>query len=314
VTAARILAVDGGQSAIRLRHSAGGETIEVDGISRGRDTVRAVVDAVAEGWRHGGFEPVDRVVLGLTTAPADAAGCRRLAGLVAAAVGAPEVWVADDAVTAHAGALSLGWGVSVVAGTGVACLAVPENGEARIIGGHGYLLGDEGGAFWIGREGLRAALHAREGRGGPTTLAAAAEHRFGTLDDVHVRLHDDPRAVNAIAQFAPDVLEAAGAADDVAARIVTNAVRELLGVARAGVTTVGAGTGVPVALGGALLQPGTALRTRLEAVLEAEPPDPPFNVRTADGSPLDGAMALGLAGDPGRYRGLIHAWHEGTPA
>ena len=56
-------------------------------------------------------------------------------------------------MTSHAGALSLGWGVSLVAGTGVACLAVPAEGEPRIVGGHGYLLGDEGGAFWIGREG-----------------------------------------------------------------------------------------------------------------------------------------------------------------
>ena len=310
----RVLAVDGGQSAIRLRHSRGGGTIEVDGVSRGGDTVQAVVDAVAEGWRRAAFEPVDRVVLGLTTAPADAAGCLRLARLVGAAVGAPEVWVADDAVTAHAGALSLGWGVSVVAGTGVACLAVPRDGAARVVGGHGYLLGDEGGAFWIGREGLRAALRAREGRGDPTSLAAAAEDRFGMLDGLHVRLHDDPRAVNTIAQFAPDVLEAAAAGDGVGARIVEDAVRELIGVARAGVTAAGGGSGVPVALGGALLQPGTPLRTRLEAVLEAEPPTPPFAVRSADGSPLEGALALGLATDPGRYRTLIHTWHEGTHA
>ena len=67
------------------------------------------------------------------------------------------------------GALSLGWGVSVVAGTGVACLTVPADGAARIVGGHGYLIGDEGGAFWIGREGIRAALRAMDGRGASTT-------------------------------------------------------------------------------------------------------------------------------------------------
>ena len=72
----RVLAVDGGQSAIRLRHSDGGGTVEVDGVSRLEgDTIAAVADAVAEGWRRGGFDLVDRVVLGLTTAPADAAGC-----------------------------------------------------------------------------------------------------------------------------------------------------------------------------------------------------------------------------------------------
>ena len=41
---------------------------------------------------------------------------------VGEAIGAAEVWVCDDAVTSHAGALSLRWGVSLTAGTGVACL------------------------------------------------------------------------------------------------------------------------------------------------------------------------------------------------
>ena len=108
----------------------------------------------------------------------------------------PEVWLADDAVTAHAGALSLGWGVSVTAGTGVACLAVPPDGAPRVIGGHGYLLGDEGGAFWIGREGLRAVLRAADGRGPSTALAGPASQRFDGLDDLGARVHAADRPVD----------------------------------------------------------------------------------------------------------------------
>ena len=124
-----VLGVDGGQSGTRLRDSAGREAA-AQGVSQLEgDTVRALADAVTAAWRLGGFDPAHRAVLGLTTAPADAVAADRLCALISGATGASEVWLADDAVTAHAGALSLGWGVSVVAGTGVACLALPAGGR-----------------------------------------------------------------------------------------------------------------------------------------------------------------------------------------
>ena len=206
----RVLAVDGGQSAIRVRHSAGDAEVAVEGVSRQEgDTVGMVADAVVEGWRRLGAPPVDRAVLGLTTAPTDAVAADRLCRAVAGATGAAEVWLADDAVTTHAGALASGWGVSITAGTGVACLALAHVGAPRIIGGHGFLLGDEGGAFWIGREGLRAVLRAADGRGPATALSDAAATRFDGLADLGERLHSVERPVNAIAHFAPDVMEAA---------------------------------------------------------------------------------------------------------
>ncbi len=232
----RVLAVDGGQSGIRLRGSDDPRTVEVEGVGRLEgDTVAQLADGVARAWAQGAFDTPDRVVLGLTTAPSERTEAERLGVLVAATTGAREVWVADDAVTAHAGALSGGWGVSLVAGTGVACLALPDGGEPRILGGHGFLLGDEGGGFWLGRRGLSAVLRAREGRGPDTGLAAAARRRFGDLDDLHVRVHDAPRPVPEIAAFAPDVLEAAGRGDEVAREIVDEAAHELATTVTAGV-------------------------------------------------------------------------------
>jgi glucosamine kinase len=309
-----VLGVDGGQSGIRLRHSLGDRVVEIEGVSRLEgDTIAAVADAVAEGWRRGSFHRADLVVLGLTTAPADAGGCDRLCRLVGSATGAPQVWLADDAVTSHAGALSLGWGVSVVAGTGVACLAVPEHGRPKIIGGHGYLLGDEGGGFWIGRRGLRAVLRSADGRGPHTALSGPAQRRFGALDDLPIRLHAADRPVNTIAQFAPDVLEAAAAGDAAASDIVGEAAQELLLVARTGAAWAGdRAVTVPLALGGRLLQPGTELRRRLlDLLARARLPIAP---RSADASALDGAVRLGLAGDPHAYAGLVHTWSEEVPA
>jgi N-acetylglucosamine kinase-like BadF-type ATPase len=304
----RILAVDGGQSAIRLRLSGGDDTLELDGVSRADGSDTAFAAAVAGGWRSAGSPAVDRAVLGMTTAPTSRAAALALGAAVGDAIGAAEVWVCDDAVTSHAGGLSTGWGASIVAGTGVACLVMPATGEPRIIGGHGYLLGDEGGAFWMGREGLRAALRAAEGRGPATRLTAAAARRFRNLPDVPVLLHDDPRPVNAIAQFATEVLAAAD--DPVAAAIVARAadeLRGLIGVAAGLAATDATGAGVPVALGGRLLVEPTPLRNALDRLLEG---DRAIEPRTADASPLDGAMLLARQATPGRYAPLVHVWRR----
>ncbi len=310
----RVLAVDGGQSAIRLRHSSSDRVVEVHGVSRLEgDTVDAVASAIAQGWLGSGFGPCDRVVMGLSTAPADEPSQDRLCRHVNRVIGADEVWLADDSVTCHAGALSMGWGISITAGTGVACLVVPETGAPSVLSGHGYLLGDEGGAFWIGREGLRAALRTADGRGPATALVDAAIRRFGGLADLGIRLHSAVRPVNDIAHFAPDVLAVADAGDEVARHIADESTTELVILIRAAVAVAQRGspateTSVPVAVGGRLLADGRPLRRRLDeqladAAIAAA-------VRTADGSSLDGALGLGALSDPGRYRSLVHVQRE----
>lgn len=310
----RILAVDGGQSAIRLGHSSSDRVVEVHGVSRLEgDTVDAVASAIAHGWLGSGFGACDRIVMGLSTAPVDEPSSVRLCQHVNRVIGAADVWLADDTVTCHAGALSLGWGVSITVGTGVACLVVPEAGAPTVLSGHGYLLGDEGGAFWIGREGLRAALRRTDGRGPATSLVEAAAARFGGLSGLGIRIHSAARPVNDIAHFAPDVLSAADRGDEVAEGIAEAAAGELVILVRAAVDVAGRGStdprqGVPVALGGRLLQDGRPLRRRLDAQLATA--DVPALVRTADGTSLDGALALGGQSDAGRYGSLVHIWRE----
>lgn len=198
----RILAVDGGQSTTRVRHS-DGRSASAPGVSwAGPETVDAVADRITEAWQAAGAPAVDVAVLGLTTVPPDSA-VARLAGLVSDRIGASRVLVCDDGVTTHAGALSGGWGIALAVGTGVACVAAGPTGAAAIIGGHGYLLGDEGGGYWLGRAGIGAALRTLEGRAPATALVTKAVDAFGDLTDLHVRLAADPRAVDRIAQFAP---------------------------------------------------------------------------------------------------------------
>ncbi|MDF2574293.1 MAG: ATPase [Agromyces sp.] len=300
--ALRLLAVDGGQSAMRVRHSSGG-TAEVPGISwHGPRTLEATAAAIVEAWRAAGAPPVDAAVLGLTTAPDDE-DCAHLAGLVAEELGADRIVVCDDGVTTHAGAFAGGWGVALSAGTGVACATRgPADAAPRLLGGHGYLLGDEGGAYWIGRAGIAAALRAADGRGPSTALVSAAESRFGAVRGIPIRLHSSERAVDEIAHFAPAVLAATRAGDAVAAAIVDAAVAELALLARAAHRHAGAEDATPLVVLGRL---GAELAPQIVDRLSDDSDS--FHARAPLGDALDGAMLL--AHSPAGNG--LHVWTRG---
>lgn len=62
-----------------------------------------------------------------------------------------------DTVIAHAGALGGECGIIVIAGTGSVAYARNERGDAALVGGWGYLFGDEGSAFWFARDAIADA-------------------------------------------------------------------------------------------------------------------------------------------------------------
>ena len=61
-------------------------------------------------------------------------------------------------------------GYALVAGTGAAAVRVRGGEVEAVCDGLGWLLGDEGSGFWIGREVARAAAAALDGRGPATAL------------------------------------------------------------------------------------------------------------------------------------------------
>ena len=72
-------------------------------------------------------------------------------------------------------------GVLVLAGTGSLAYGVNRRGR-KLIGGWGYLLGDEGSGGWLGLEGLRAVVRAADGRGPATVLTDRLLHELGLSD------------------------------------------------------------------------------------------------------------------------------------
>ncbi|GAB3485143.1 N-acetylglucosamine kinase [Amycolatopsis cihanbeyliensis] len=83
------------------------------------------------------------------------------------------VHLVTDAEAAYAAATSRPDGTVLIAGTGSIAGRIRTRSLATTVGGYGWLLGDEGSAFWIGREAVRFTLDAL-GRGEPLDGLAAA--------------------------------------------------------------------------------------------------------------------------------------------
>lgn len=66
--------------------------------------------------------------------------------------------VVSDIELAYRANFADGDGILLYAGTGSVVYAIDENASVHQIGGWGYLLGDEGAGYWIGKEAIRCAL------------------------------------------------------------------------------------------------------------------------------------------------------------
>lgn len=66
--------------------------------------------------------------------------------------------VVSDIELAYRANFADGDGILLYAGTGSVAYAIDEKGAVHQIGGWGYLLGDEGAGYWIGKEAIRFSL------------------------------------------------------------------------------------------------------------------------------------------------------------
>ena len=86
-----------------------------------------------------------------------------------------------DARVAHAGAFELGEGIVVIAGTGSVALGRDASGREAVVGGWGFLFGDEGSAFRDRTRGSRVAMRAQDAAG-HSEIEERARRFFGRSD------------------------------------------------------------------------------------------------------------------------------------
>ena len=229
------LGVDGGQSSTAAL--IGDESGKVVGVghagpcnhvataeshARFRDAIGGAVNAAcqAAGISEAYFAAA---CLGLSGGPHDKEA------LVREIISADRYEITNDAVIALLGATAGDPGVIAIAGTG--SIAYGRNAEGRTAraGGWGYVFGDEGGAFDMVRQAVRAALRSDEGWGHATALRDALLEATGASDmnDLLHRFYTPAYPRARIASYAVLVDEAARSGDATAREILHNAAQAL---------------------------------------------------------------------------------------
>jgi len=193
------------------------------------------------------------------------------------------VIVNDALIALEAGAPGAAGSV-LIAGTGSIAYGRDDAGRAARAGGWGYVLGDEGSGYWLGRQALRAVVRGADGRGPRTALAPLVLEHYGlgSPRELVRQMSGHGARPASVAGLAPLVGTAADDGDPVALQLVAAAARELAAAAESVIRRLGLNTSPMLLTGGVLSgfhrlrhEVMTEIRKRLPGIeptpLQAEP-------------------------------------------
>ncbi|WP_439591682.1 N-acetylglucosamine kinase [Microbacterium sp.] len=291
MTPRSVLAIDAGQTGmkVRLQMPDGHDDL----VFRGIDTHDALLPQLAEVVRaslartHATPEILSAGISGLTARDADAS---ELLSLVHG-TGLRGVTLAHDSTTSFLGALGDRHGSVVAAGTGVVTLAVGPDAIARV-DGWGYIMGDAGSGYWIGREALDAVMRAYDGRGAATGLTDVVRSLWPDLAQAYMDLQSDENRVRIVAGFATEVARLAVEDDAVALDITRRAAGELAASVSTSISRVRGEDEVfaVCAIGGVFRSPRLREAFADAVTLGGERSD--VEIVTPQGAGIDGVVAL----------------------
>src|SRR5215831_6142828 len=134
--------------------------------------------------------------------------------------------VVNDALVALEAGAPAQPGVVIIAGTGSIAYGRNDRNQAARAGGWGYVLGDEGSGYWIGRAALRAVLREADRRGPATKLTELLLDYYGVprAQDLIHQVYAATLRPSAIAALAQCVMTAFSGGDEVAIGILRGAV------------------------------------------------------------------------------------------
>ncbi len=191
----------------------------------------------------------------------------------------------------------IGQGVAVISGTGSMAYGRDREGRQVSVGGWGTLLGDEGSAYDIGVESLRAACRAVDGRTLDTRLTERIKAQFGLehLRDLTKVVYGPPMLSRTqIGALSRLVAEVAETGDEIADEILRTAGHRLADLVPPVVRRIGLDVSdvIPVVASGSVLQHNPVV---FEAMAEAvELSYPLANVRQTPISPGVGAAVIAM--------------------
>jgi N-acetylglucosamine kinase-like BadF-type ATPase len=248
-------------------HVAGGIELARQRLQDGVTTTFAAAGITADGVRQ--------AFIGLPAFGEDPAVTAALDSLPGSVLAAGRYRCGNDMVCSWAGSLGCEDGISVIAGTGSMAYGEFAGRHARC-GGWGELIGDEGSAYWIAREGMNLFSRMSDGRVPRGPLHGLVRQRLGLGDDLHLCAHiygSQADRRDAFAQFAKLVHEAALAGDAAAGAIFTRAAGELVACVLATHRALGAPVSerLPVSHSGGVFDNAPAVVAAFRAALAAAP-------------------------------------------
>jgi len=241
---ALFLAADGGQTTTKIvvadergqiRGVATGgpsnHTEEPGGPERLQQVVRSTVDDALKLAGAGSIaeEEFEAACLGMT---GETVIKQRV---LTAMIRTPRLAVVHDSVNALMGATAGGPGIVVIAGTGSVARGMDGHGREIRAGGWGHLFGDEGSAYGIAREAIRAVAAEVDGFGPPTQLTPTFLKRLGVSSayELMEKYYSAEWSRDHMAGLALWVNESALAGDSVARAVLKRAGEDLAGSATA---------------------------------------------------------------------------------
>ncbi|MDO9575766.1 MAG: BadF/BadG/BcrA/BcrD ATPase family protein [bacterium] len=200
--------------------------------------------------------------------------------------------VENDAVIALIGALGGKSGVVIIAGTGSIALGKNESNEIARAGGWGYILGDEGSGFYIGKNALIYALKEYDGRGKKTILTEMIKQnlKISNTEEVIPMVYSGKLTRAGIADLAKLVFKAARTGDKIANVILDKAGNELGLLAYAVIKRLKfKSKEVDIGLVGGIFKEKEYLLEPIKSVI-------PYNINFKEPrfSPVVGALLMGL--------------------
>lgn len=240
-----LVGIDGGGSAVRVVVAS--PALDILGQSEGgaanpsavgaESAAEVIRDALRAALEVASVPPERVAAVGIGVAGAAAShSAAWLREVVAPVTPGALVVPSADYEIALVGALGRRRGVLVLAGTGSLAYGVNARGRSALVGGWGYLLGDEGSGYWLGLEGLRAVVRASDGRGPATALSGMLLRELDLVEPRNLipwlYRANAPRTPE-IARLAGEVLAAAERGDAVASQLIGRAADELAQAARA---------------------------------------------------------------------------------
>jgi N-acetylglucosamine kinase-like BadF-type ATPase len=294
----RLLGIDIGGTRSRARLCTGQITTESQGPgaslpAAGRDQAGAALAGLLNDLKLDQTQQLDAICVG--SAGLSVPGAREFLNEQLAPLTRPGALTVVTDVQLVLPAAGLTEGVAVVCGTGSVAVG-RHDGRTVQVGGWGFLLGDEGGGYWVVREALRVLLDRRDhdepdGQLGKDLMAATGAEDLAAL---HRLVYQQPHRPSDWARHASLVLDSA---DPAAAAIAARAADAAASLAAAAVRELESPRTLPVVLAGGLLGNAAFRHAARQAVAQALPK---AEVTVLADEPVAGAIRLARLAVPVR--------------